>query len=156
MRAPIHRRMKQSPVVPSRPRSCRQYRPVLISERLGVFPRVVIIFEEWERWGERLSNEVIASQLSKIPLTPIDTFAAILRDVRQNRRADMWRMVRWLLYTSRSLAVAELEAGLTLEAPVSSCHGFAGDLAFLCGSLVRFDGPWEEISFTHQTGRGFY
>ena len=67
----------------------------------------------------------------------------------------MWTIYRWLLFGSRTLTLTELEAAMCLETGVSSWHDFAGDLSFLCGSLIRVGGPQDEVSFVHQTARGF-
>jgi hypothetical protein len=88
-------------------------------------------------------------------IDPADTYEAILRNTLPTRKKDMWRIIRWLLFGSRSLTLAELETGLCLETGISSWHGFAGDIRFLCGSLIRFDGPQDEVSLVHQTTRGF-
>lgn len=121
----------------------------------GMFLWVVLVIKELERRDERLSDEVIVSKLSRIPLTLIDTYEEILRNTSPTRKNDTWRIIRWLLFGSRGLTLAELETGLCLETGVSSWHDFAGDVKFLCGSLIRFDGPREEIHFVHQTARSF-
>lgn len=122
----------------------------------GMFLWVVLVMKELERRDERLSDEVIVSKLSRIPLTLIDTYEAILCNISPTRKQDFWRIIRWLLFGSRSLTLAELETALCLETGVSSWHDFAGDVKFLCGSLIRFDGPREAIDFVHQTARGFF
>jgi hypothetical protein len=121
----------------------------------GMFLWVILIMKELERRDEHLSDEVIASKLSRIPLTLIDIYDAILHNTSPARKQDMWRIIRWLLFESRSLTLAELENGLCLETGVSSWYDFAGDLKFLCGSLIRLDGPREEINFVHQTVKVF-
>ena len=56
---------------------------------------------------------------------------------------------------TKIITLAELETGLCLETGITSWHDFVGDLKFLCGSLIRLDGPQEEVSFVHQTARDF-
>lgn len=121
----------------------------------GMFLWVVLIFEELERRDERLTDNVIASKLKSIPLTLAETYTAVLRRTPQERQLDMWRIIRWLLYARRDLTIVELEAGLAIETDSAGWLGFTGDLEYLCGSLVRIDGPDEEISFIHQTTRGY-
>ncbi|KAJ9659313.1 hypothetical protein H2198_003189 [Neophaeococcomyces mojaviensis] len=127
----------------------------LESNAHGMFLWVVLIMKELERRDERLSDEVIASKLSSTPLTLIDTYEAILHNVPSTRKQDLWRIVRWLLFASRTLNIVELGMGLCLETGISSWHDFAGDLNFLCGSLTRLHGPQEEVSLVHQTARDF-
>lgn len=121
----------------------------------GMFLWAVLVMNELERRDERLSDEVIASKLSTTPLTLIDVYESILRNVPTTRKQDMWRMFRWLLFGSRSLTLIELETALCLEVGISSWHDFAGDLKFLCGSLVRWSGPHDQVEFVHQTARDF-
>jgi hypothetical protein len=156
MQALIHKRMEQFAarrhLAPEVTQSVARF---LEANNKGMFIWVVLVLEELDRRDERLSNEAIASKLSRIPLTLVDTYEALLQKIPVHRRTDFWRIIRWLLYASRSLTVVELEAGLCLETATSSWHGFAGDLEFLCGSFFRFDGPLEEISYVHQTARTF-
>jgi Ankyrin repeats (3 copies)/NACHT domain len=156
IRALIHSRMEefagQRHLKPDITRSIIQF---LESNAHGMFLWVVLIMKELERRDERLSDEVIAYKLSSTPLTLMDTYEVILYNVPPTRKQDLWRIVRWLLFGSRSLTLAELETGLCLETGISSWHNFAGDLKFLCGSLTRLDGPREEVGFVHQTARGF-
>jgi len=156
IRALIHSRVEgfagQRHLKPHITRSIIQF---LESNAHGMFLWVVLIMKELERRDERLSDEVIASKLSSTPLTLIDTYEAILHNVPPNRKQDMWRIIRWLLFGSRCLTLAELETGLCLEIGISSWHDFAGDLKFLCGSLLRFGGPREGVIFVHQTARNF-
>jgi hypothetical protein len=42
-----------------------------------------------------------------------------------------------------------------LETGISRWYDFAGDLNFLCGSLIRFDGLRGEINLIHQTAKEF-
>lgn len=121
----------------------------------GMFLRVVLIMQELERRDEGLSDEALASKLSRIPLTLVDTYKVIIHNTPPMREQDLWRTIRWLLFGSRSLTLVELEEGLCLETGISSWHDFVGDLKFLCGSLVRLDGPLEEVSFVHQTAGSF-
>ena len=156
IRALIHSRMEefagQRHLKPDVTRSIIQF---LESNAHGMFLWVVLIMKELERRDKRLSDEVIASKISSTPLTLIDTYEAILHNTPPTRKQDMWRIIRWLLFGSRSLTLAELETGLCLETGISSWHDFAGDLKFLCGSLTRLGGPREEVSFVHQTARDF-
>lgn len=127
----------------------------LESNAYGMFLWVVLVMKELERRDERLSDEMIASKLSSIPLTLADTYEAILHNVPTTRTQDFWRIIRWLLCGNRSLSLIELETALCLETAVSAWHDFAGDLNFLCGSFTRLEGPMEEVHFVHQTARGF-
>jgi Ankyrin repeats (3 copies) len=121
----------------------------------GIFLWVVLIIKEAERRDECLSDEVIASKLSAMPLTPIDTYEIIVQSIPPSRKQDMWRVIRWLVFGSRSLTLSELEQGLCLETGISNWYDFARDLTFLCGSLIRLDGPKEEVRFVHQTAGVF-
>ncbi len=127
----------------------------LQSNAHGMFIWVVLIMRELQRRDERLTDEAIASKLSRTPLTLMDTYEALLHNAPSTRKQDMWRIIRWLLCASRSLTLAELEAALCFETGSSSWHDFAGDLQYLCGSLTRLDGPRREVNFIHQTARGF-
>jgi len=121
----------------------------------GMFLWVVLILDELSRRDERLSDEAIASKLSRIPLTLVNTYEAILESVGPSRRNDMWRIIRWLLYGRRGLTVAEMDHAMCLEPGIIGWLDFEGDLKFLCGSLVRFEGPGGHINLIHQTTRDF-
>jgi hypothetical protein len=51
------------------------------------------------------------------------------------------------------MSIAQLKVAMSLEANVSEWHDFAGDLRFLCGSLVRFQD--EQVYLIHETARDF-
>ncbi len=121
----------------------------------GMFLWVVLIIDDLARRDERLSDEVIASKLSHIPVTLANTYNAIIQSPPPSRRNDMWRIVRWLIYGKRGLTIAELETALCLETGTLRWHDFAGDLKVLCGSFIRFDGTRGEINLIHQTARDF-
>ena len=156
MRALIHNRVerfaRRRHLQPDVARSIIEF---LEAKAEGMFLWVVLILEELERRDERLSDEAIPSKLSKIPLTLIDTYASILHNVPSTRKEDLWRIIRWLLFGSRSPTLAQLETALCLETGVSHWIGFPEDVEFLCGSFIRMGGPYDEISFIHQTARGF-
>jgi len=121
----------------------------------GMFLRVVLIIKELERRDERLTDEAIISRLSRIPLTLVATYEDIIHSAPPTRKNDMWRIIRWLLFGTRGLTLAELESAICLETSVSNWHDFASDVKFLCGSLIRFNGRRGEINFIHQTARSF-
>jgi energy-coupling factor transporter ATP-binding protein EcfA2 len=121
----------------------------------GMFLWVVLIMKELERRDARLTDAVIAQRLSTIPLTLVETYTRIIQAPPLPRREDMWRIIRWLLYGCRALTLDELEIGLCLEDGTLNWHGFAGDLEFVCGSLIRIDGPGKQVGFIHQTARSF-
>jgi hypothetical protein len=125
----------------------------LLENARGMFLWVVLIVEELERRDERLTSDSIGSRLCSIPLTLVNTYESILLRPPNTRKRDMWRILRWLLYGQRGLTVPELETALCLE--TATWLDFAGDLQFLCGSLVRFDGTRGEINLVHQTARDF-
>lgn len=75
----------------------------------GMFLWVVLIMEELARRDERLSDAVIASKLSRIPTTLLNTYETIIQIPLPSRRGDMWRCIRWLLYGRRGLTLAELK-----------------------------------------------
>lgn len=127
----------------------------LLTHAHGMFLWVVMVFEELEKRDERLSNEVIAAKLSRIPLSLVDTYKTLLQNTLPARKIDLWSIIRWVLFGSRGLTVLELKMGLCLEASISDWHDFPGDLELLCGSLIRYDGPRGEINFAHQTVRSF-
>jgi len=127
----------------------------LKSNAHGMYLWIVLIMKELERRDERLTDEAIASKLSSMPLSLVDTYETMLHRVPLARRQDMWRIIRWLLFGSRSLTVPELEQASCLESQISAWHDFAGDLHFLCGSLIRVSNPAGEIHFVHQTARDF-
>ena len=123
----------------------------------GMFLWVVLVMQELDRtqrMKERLTNELIASKLSKIPLTLVKTYEAILQRPTANRRTDLWSIIRWLVYGKRGLTLTELEAALSLEFGMRWLD-FAGDVKFLCGSLIRIDDSRGEVYFLHQTVREF-
>lgn len=138
-----------------KPDVARRIIQFLESNAHGVFFWVVLIMKELERRDERLSDEVIALRLSSTPLTLIDTYKAILHSAHPNRKQEMWRVFRRLLFGSRSITLLELEKGLCLETGIPSWCDFAGDLKFLCGSLTRLDGVRQEVTLVHQTARDF-
>jgi hypothetical protein len=121
----------------------------------GMFLWVVLIMEELARRDERLTDEVIASKLSQIPVTLVSTYEALIQCPPPSRKNEMWRIIRWLIYGRRGLTLAELETAMCLETGTLRWHDFAGDLNFLCGSLIRFDGARGEINLIHQTARDF-
>jgi hypothetical protein len=121
----------------------------------GMFLWAVLIIQDLERRDERLSDEVITAKLSSIPLTLFNTYETILKKVSPSRKKDMWRIFRWLLFAKRGLTFTELEIALCLETGVSRWHDFAGDVNFLCGAFLRFDGSRGEINMVHQTARDF-
>jgi len=121
----------------------------------GMFLWVVLVMDELERRGERLTDEVIAAKLSQIPLTLVKTYEGILNNPPTSRRSDLWRIIRWLVFGKRGLTLAELETALCLEVGIPKWHDFPGDLKFLCGSLIRIDGPRGEINLVHQTAQEF-
>jgi hypothetical protein len=121
----------------------------------GMFLWVVLVLEDLACRDERLSDAVIASKLSRIPMTLLKTYETLIQIPLQSRRHDMWRVIRWLLYSKRGLTVAELETALCLETGISRWHDFPGDLKYLCGSLIRYDGTHGEVHLVHQTARDF-
>ena len=127
----------------------------LESNAHGMFLWVVLIIKELEKRDERLTDEVISSKLSRIPLTLVATYEDILHNTPPTRKNDMWRILRWLLFGTRVLTLAELESAICLETSVSNWHDFVGDVKFLCGSFIRFNGVRGEIDFVHQTARSF-
>jgi hypothetical protein len=121
----------------------------------GMFLWVILIMEELEKRDERLTDEVVMSKLSRIPLDLDNTYTAILQNLSSTRKADTWRILRWVLFGTRNFTMAELNIALCLEIGVSTWHGFAWDVRFLCGSLIRINGPQEEIHLIHRTARDF-
>jgi hypothetical protein len=119
----------------------------------GMFLWVVLITEELERRDERLTSDSIDARLRGIPLTLVNTYKSILLRPPDTRKSDMWRILRWLLYGKRGLTLLELETALCLE--TETWLDFPGDLQFLCGPLVKFDGTRGEINLVHQTARDF-
>lgn len=119
----------------------------------GMFLWVVLIIEELERRDERLTNGSIDSRLRGIPLTLVNTYRSILLRPPNTRKGDMWRILRWLLYGKRRLTILELKTALCIE--TESWLDFAGDLQYLYGSLIRFDGTCGEINLVHQSARDF-
>jgi hypothetical protein len=65
----------------------------------GMFLWVVLVMNELERRGERLTDEVIASKLAKVPMTLVTIYTAILDALPYSRQVDLWRILRWLLYS---------------------------------------------------------
>ena len=121
----------------------------------GMFLWVVLIIEELGNRGKALTDETINSKLSSIPLTLGNTYEAILNNTEPGRRADLWRILRWLLFGRRGLTLGELETALWLEMPHSRWLDFHGEVMVLCGSLLRFDGQRGELNLIHQTARDF-
>jgi len=110
-----------------------------------------LIIKELERRDERLTDETIISRLSTLPLTLVATYEDIIHGAPPTPKNDMWRLIRWLPFGTYGLTLAELESAICLETSVSNWHDFAGDVKFLRGSLIRFDGRRGEINFVHQT-----
>lgn len=157
MRALIHSRMDELARQRHLNRDITRRIAVFLEENAhGMFLWVVLVLKELEKRDERLSDETIASKLSRMPRTLVDTYEAILLNICPTRKDDFWRIMRWLIFGTRGVTLTELETGLCLETGVSSWHDLDGDVKFLCGSLIRFDGPRQEIKFVHQTARGFF
>lgn len=138
-----------------RPEVSRRIAKFLKDNAQGMFLWVMLVMKELEKRDVRLTDAVIAERLSTIPLTLVETYTTIIQAPPRTRQEDMWRVIRWLLYACRPFTLSELEIGLCLEDNTPSWHGFAGDLEFLCGSLIRVDGPGTKIGFIHQTARSF-
>lgn len=137
------------------PEATHKITDFLESNNHGMFLWVVLIMKELERRDERLSDEVISTKLTSTPLTLQATYISILESCPQHRKADMWRILRWLLFASRSLTLAELQASMCLETATSNWYDFVGDVQYLCGSLIRIHGPLDMVSFVHPTARDF-
>lgn len=121
----------------------------------GMFLWVVLIMKELERRDERLTDEIIMEKLSSISLTIMESYTTIVEAPVSSRRKDMWKIMRWLLYGCRDMTLDDLETGLCLEDGTQSWHGFAGDLEYLCGTLIRLDNPEARVRLVHQTARSF-
>jgi hypothetical protein len=85
----------------------------------GMFLWVVLILEELCRRDERLTDEAISTKLSKIPLTLVTTYEAILQKPSTSQKNDLWRIFRWLLFGRRGLTLEELETALCFEIGVT-------------------------------------
>lgn len=119
----------------------------------GMFLWVILVMEELERRDERLSDDVIAMKLERVPVTLVSTYKAILRYPPVSRQSDLWHVLRWLMYAKRVLTIPELEGALCAELGISKWHDFIGDLNFLCGSVIRLEN--NTVSLIHQTFRDF-
>jgi Cdc6-like AAA superfamily ATPase len=119
----------------------------------GMFLWVVLVMEELDRRDVRLSDDVIATRLQKVPQTLFSQYEAILKNSPSSRQADLWRILRWILNARRGLSLEELEAALCVELGISKWHDLKGDINYLCGSIIRLDD--DTVSFIHQTFRDF-
>ncbi|KPI45079.1 Vegetative incompatibility protein HET-E-1 [Cyphellophora attinorum] len=121
----------------------------------GMFIWVILILKELEQRNERLTDEVVATKLSKIPAHLNDTYTLMLDSGSQARGNDMWRILRWLMFATRVLNLRELHDGMCLETGTDAWHDFRGDLEYMCGSLVQISGGNELVTFVHPTARDF-
>jgi hypothetical protein len=121
----------------------------------GMFIWVILILKELEQRNERLTDEVVAEKLSKIPANLIDTYTVMLNSGSQARGNDMWRILRWLMFATRVLTLSELQEGMCLETGTDAWHDFRGDLEYICGSLVQITGGKELVTFVHPKARDF-
>ncbi|CZR57987.1 uncharacterized protein PAC_07877 [Phialocephala subalpina] len=121
----------------------------LCSKSHGMFLWIVMVMDELERRDERLTNEALVIKLLKMPMTLRTTYASILECSPKSRQEDLWRILRWLLYSKRTLAPTVLEQALCKELELSVWNDFQGDVKFLCGSLVRIN-P-NSVCFAHGT-----
>lgn len=119
----------------------------------GMFLWVVLVMKELDRRDIRLSDEVIATKLRTVPTTLFSQYEAILNKPHPSRKADMWRILRWILNAKKVMSLAELEVALCTELGIPRWHDLRGDLNYLCGSVILVDG--DAVSFIHQTFRDF-
>jgi hypothetical protein len=115
----------------------------------GMFLWVVLVMKELDSRSVQLSDEVIASKLRSVPTDLFAQYEAILKNIPEERRKDLWRIFRWILNSRRVLSVEELEVALSYELNCPSrLHDLKGDLNYLCGSVIRFEN--DNVSFIHQ------
>ena len=119
----------------------------------GMFLWVVLVLQELERRDERLTDAVIAARLSALPRTLTATYEGIISSTPLARRDDLWRILRIMLVSRRTMTITELEAALCAELGISNWHDFAGDVNALCSSLITFEG--DKVLFVHQSVRDF-
>ncbi|KAH6711915.1 hypothetical protein BKA61DRAFT_677120 [Leptodontidium sp. MPI-SDFR-AT-0119] len=119
----------------------------------GMFLWVVLVLQGLERRDERLTDAAIAARLSAIPRTLTATYEGIISSTPLARRDDLWRILRIMLVSRRTMTITELEAALCTELGISNWHDFAGDVNALCSSLITFEG--DKVLFVHQSVRDF-
>ncbi|KAH8594139.1 hypothetical protein B0O99DRAFT_595843 [Bisporella sp. PMI_857] len=125
----------------------------LYTNAKGMFLWVVLVLQELDRRDERLTDDLIATRLRKVPLTLATVYEGILENVPKSRRDDMWRILRCMLISLRVMSPIELKAALCIEIGVSEWHDFIGDVKQLCGSLIRITD--EKVRFVHQSAQDF-
>lgn len=119
----------------------------------GMFLWVVLVLQELDRRDERLTDDLIAARLRKVPLTLALVYEDILENVSKSRRDDMWLILRCMLISFRVMSLIELKAALCVELGISEWHDFTGDVKQLCGSLIRITD--EKVRFVHQSAQDF-
>ena len=105
----------------------------------GMFLWVNLVLKDLGARDRPLTDETIASKLSSVPVTLRAVYESIIRETPPTRINDLWRILRWLLYSKGQLRVAQLKALLCLELGFSMWHDFERDIEFICRSLVRFE-----------------
>ncbi|KAL5330799.1 hypothetical protein ACEPPN_000322 [Leptodophora sp. 'Broadleaf-Isolate-01'] len=119
----------------------------------GMFIWVVLVLQELDRRDERLTDDLIATRLRKVPLTLAPVYQDILENVSHSRRDDMWRILRCMLTSFSVMSLIELKTALCVDIGISEWHGFTGDVKQLCGSLIRITN--EKVRFVHQSAQDF-
>ena len=135
------------------PQTAQNLSSFLNKRAQGMFLWVELVMEELDRRDARLSDDVIATKLQRVPQTLFSQYEAILKNSPSSRQADLWRILRWVLNARRGMSLEELEAALCTELEISKWHDLKGDINYLCGSVIRLDGGI--VSFIHQTFRDF-
>ena len=105
----------------------------------GMFLWVNLVLKELSARDRPLTDETIASKLSSVPVSLRAVYESIIRETPPARISDLWRTLRWLLYSKGQLRVTQLKALLCFELGFSTWHDFERDMEFICRSLVRFE-----------------
>jgi hypothetical protein len=106
---------------------------------------------QWYKFGETPPSEKEECVLDKSLAD--QQYETVLRHTPRSRIADLWRIIRWLIYGRRPMTLRELKVVLCWETSMTRWHDLEGDVRFLCGPLVRINNG--EVRLAHQTARGF-
>ena len=131
----------------------------IVKERLlhsadGMFLWVKLVTDELlRRDNGRLSDEMIATKLHRVPLTLHSAYETTISRVPSDRQPDVWYILRWVTFAKRKMTVTELRTVLCRELKIKNWLDFENDVRYLCGSLVKIEHGY--ISFVHQTAKEF-
>ena len=119
----------------------------------GMFIWVVLVSKELALRNQPLTDESIAQKLRAVPGTLVSMYETILNDTPESRQKDLWRILRWLLYSKGSLSILQLQELLCSEVDIPNWYDFENDIEYVCRSLICIEA--DSVRLIHQTARDF-